>query len=267
MKNSIVKYSIITVCYNASKELEKTINSVINQNSSLYEYIIIDGASTDDTVNVLKKYSDKIDLFISEPDKGIYDAMNKGIKAAKGEWALFINAGDLLYNENVLESIDHYKIPYNVGVVYGDVELDFGKAGKLIRSHKKHTQKDILDLCHQGVMTRLDILKEMLYDTSFKIMADLNSFKQIQELGYDFLYIPVVFSTFETTQGISANKPFLSLKESCRIQGIKSLSFKYIKKFFRAFYKMVLQCILSEDVYNSLRYKKIASKKITERYE
>ena len=95
--------SVVTVSYNAVLTIEQTILSVINQTYPNVEYIIIDGGSTDGTVDIIKKYADKIAYWVSEPDKGIYDAMNKGIRTAKGEWINFMNAGDLFYSKDTLE--------------------------------------------------------------------------------------------------------------------------------------------------------------------
>ena len=99
---NIALISIITVSYNAVKTIEDTINSVLNQTYPNIEYIIIDGGSTDGTLDVIKKYQDKITYWVSEPDKGIYDAMNKGALKATGVWLHFMNAGDTFYDEQVL---------------------------------------------------------------------------------------------------------------------------------------------------------------------
>ena len=112
--------SVVTVSYNAVLTIEQTILSVINQTYPNVEYIIIDGGSTDGTVDIIKKYADKIAYWVSEPDKGIYDAMNKGGLKATGDFIQFLNAGDWFENEHVIEKIfkDWYK---RVDVIYGDM--------------------------------------------------------------------------------------------------------------------------------------------------
>ena len=101
--------SVITVCYNAVANIEETMLSVLNQRYDKVEYIVIDGGSKDGTLDVIKKYANKLAYWISEPDKGIYDAMNKGIAKATGDWINFMNAGDKFINEEVLNK-RHYKI-------------------------------------------------------------------------------------------------------------------------------------------------------------
>jgi len=100
-----VKVSIITVCYNAEKHIEETIQSVLSQDFNDLEYLLIDGGSNDSTVEIVNKYNSKIDFIISEKDEGMYDAMNKGIKLAKGELIGILNAGDLFVNEKVVSEI------------------------------------------------------------------------------------------------------------------------------------------------------------------
>lgn len=97
------KFSIVTVCRNAEKTIERTIRSVIAQTYPNKEFVVIDGASSDGTRAILEKYRDKIDVVVSEPDKGIYDAMNKGVSRATGDYVIFINADDYFYDDRALE--------------------------------------------------------------------------------------------------------------------------------------------------------------------
>lgn len=115
------KISVITVCYNAENEIEKTIESVIKQTFNDFEYIIIDGSSTDSTLNIVNNYKSSIQQIISEPDKGIYDAMNKGIKMANGEWVIMMNAGDQFASNTVLDEIFSSYIPDSIDFIYSDV--------------------------------------------------------------------------------------------------------------------------------------------------
>ena len=113
--------TVITVCYNAELEIERTINSVLNQTYENIEYIIVDGGSTDLTINIIDKYRSRISNIISEPDKGIYDAMNKGIRNANGDWVIMMNAGDMFSSDDVIESIFSQAIPPNIEFIYSDM--------------------------------------------------------------------------------------------------------------------------------------------------
>ena len=110
----MMKYSIITINYNNKDGLKKTIESVINQSCKDFEYIIIDGGSTDGSVDVIRQYADRINYWISEPDKGVYNAMNKGVAQAHGEYLNFMNSGDCFSDNSVLENIAHSLCSYDI---------------------------------------------------------------------------------------------------------------------------------------------------------
>lgn len=132
-----MKVSIITVCFNSAETIEDTIRSVLNQDYQQIEYIIVDGQSSDDTVSIVKSHSRHIDRFISEPDNGIYDAMNKGIKLATGDIVGFLNADDFYADNDVIEKIAGVMQSNDVGCCYGDLEyVAPDNPGKTVRRWK-----------------------------------------------------------------------------------------------------------------------------------
>lgn len=133
MTTDINTVSIITICYNNAEGLKKTINSVISQTYTNIEYIVIDGGSKDNTLDIIKQNENHISYWVSEPDKGIYDAMNKGIKAATGEWVIMMNSGDIFANENVLKSIFSKEIPDTKTFLYSDIYCPNEKGEPILR--------------------------------------------------------------------------------------------------------------------------------------
>lgn len=180
MDNSLLKnidnpkITVVTVCFNAAKTLEKTIQSVINQTYNNIEYIIIDGASTDGTLDIIKKYKYRISYWKSEPDKGIYDAMNKGIKAATGEWINFMNAGDMFADKNVLKNIFERDL-YEYGVIFGAWFLIYKKHKRILKPfpffENKNKYKE-MGFSHQSVFVKTKFAYKYMFDTALKICAD-----------------------------------------------------------------------------------------------
>lgn len=171
--------SIITVTYNAEAVIEKTVQSVLNQTYPDIEYIIIDGASTDETMEIIKKYKDNPHLtWKSEPDNGLYDAMNKGMDLATGDYVWFINAGDTLHTnetiENLVESVPGKAMP---DVIYGETAIvdsngDFVGMRRL-KAPKRLTWKSFkmgMLVCHQSFVTKLTIAPE--FNLEYKHSAD-----------------------------------------------------------------------------------------------
>ena len=120
-----MKFSVITICYNAAATIERTLRSVTGQSWTDKEYIIIDGASKDSTMEIIDRYRGKVDILVSEPDKGLYDAMNKGLRLATGDYVLFMNAGDRFHEDTTLEQISDQvqKLDKLPGVIYGNTVL------------------------------------------------------------------------------------------------------------------------------------------------
>ena len=174
-----MKYSIITINYNNRDGLERTIQSVINQTCQDFEYIIIDGGSTDGSVDVIKKYADRIDYWVSEPDKGIYNAMNKGILQAHGEYLNFMNSGDCFYNDEVL---DNLLFICNNDIFIGRV-CNVDEKGNIISYNIEAKQVTMFHfflstLPHQGCFIRKELFDNHLYDEKLKIVADWKFFME-----------------------------------------------------------------------------------------
>ena len=199
--------SIITVCLNDKIGLEKTIQSVLSQTFYDFEFIIVDGASTDGSQDVLKKHSSRITNWVSEKDNGIYDAMNKGISKSKGRYYLFLNAGDFLANENVIE--EFYKWGRGEDIVYGDMILKKKNNEELLMKSPEHVsiRRMLTDTIWHPVSFIKRELFELygLYDLKYKIVADYEFFvRTIVKEKVTTFHIPIVVSVFDDS-GISSN--------------------------------------------------------------
>jgi glycosyltransferase involved in cell wall biosynthesis len=168
--------SIITVVFNSELYLEKTILSIINQEYVNFEFIIIDGGSTDNTLEIIKKYENFITKWICEKDSGLYDAMNKGISLAKGNYLWFINSGDEIYNLTVLEDIFLNEINYP-DIIYGETEIINYKGQSL--GMRRHSTPEVLNwkslkwgmlVCHQSVLVKKEIIEN--YQLIYKHSSD-----------------------------------------------------------------------------------------------
>jgi len=171
------KISIITINYNDAKGLEKTIKSVVNQTSLEFEYIVIDGGSIDTSVEVIKRNENNIQYWISEKDSGIYNAMNKGIKVATGEYLFFLNSGDHLYNNDViLKSVQYLQ---NKDIIYFNVQIIGENNSKIVSYPYILRFSDFYSggICHQSVFVKKTLFDTIgLYDEGLKIVADWKFF-------------------------------------------------------------------------------------------
>lgn len=188
--------SIITVVYNGEKYLEETIQSVINQTYDNVEYITIDGGSTDGTLGIIKKYEDRIDYWVSEGDKGIYDAMNKGIDVANGDWISFMNAGDGFYADDVLNKIFSQNELKNIDVVYGNHNVIYPHKTRIA---KAGNMKDIWkgsQFCHQSTFVSVAVHKSNKFNLSNRIGADFEFFYTLYKKNMSFKYIDIIVANY-----------------------------------------------------------------------
>lgn len=201
--------TIITVCRNHAQELERTIRSVESQTWQEREYLVIDGASTDDTLDVIKAHEASITRWVSEPDQGIYDAMNKGVRMARGEWVIFMNAGDTFASDDTLQRV--FGSPQNADVIYGDVIK-----GELVKKAEAPRNAHRMFYCHQSAFVRTRCLREFPFDIRHRMSADFKQVKQLYLSGKTFLQLDFPVANFDT-QGVSNKNRSAGLYDNIQV--------------------------------------------------
>jgi glycosyltransferase involved in cell wall biosynthesis len=209
--------SIITVVYNGSKTIEQTIQSVLNQSYKNIEYIIIDGGSTDGTIEIIKEYEKDISHWTSEPDKGLYDAMNKGIALAKGELIGMINSDDWYELDAVKIIVDSYIENPQKRIFHGDrydIDNDGNKRKYRFNQSKFKFKYFSMTFNHPSMFIHRDIYKEFKYNIEFKSISDYEFvLKVFLKYENSFLYIPRTYVNYRL-DGISAKQSMIAeLKE------------------------------------------------------
>lgn len=201
--------SIIIATFNAAKTLSKALDSVLSQTYQDWECIIVDGVSKDNTINIVKEYVQKDSRFryISEPDKGIFDAYNKGWKIAKGEWVYYLGADDSL-NEKALSEIFVNKLD-NFDVIYGNVIIAFSNGDvKYQRPYSPTSLKYKMFACHQSILVKRDMMEKMNgFNIVYPISADFDMMQRIYLNKGIFKYMDTYIASFAYT-GISSKFSF-----------------------------------------------------------
>lgn len=208
MSRNKLLITVVTVCFNAADTIEDTIKSVIGQDYSNLEYIIIDGLSQDNTIDIIKKYSGKevkekfthnISNWVSEPDSGIYDAMNKGLRIATGDYLIFMGADDVFTNSHVISDVAKWLEIYHGDVVYGSVQM---KSTGLCDQRPFNSIKFAIgNICHQCIFYPRKVYSEYQYNTKYRIYADYAYNLAIRNV-FKFRHIPVIVSIYND-QGVS----------------------------------------------------------------
>ena len=209
------KISIITVVYNGEKVLLRTIESIANQTFRDIEYLIIDGRSQDGTLGIIENNNHSITNWISEPDKGLYDAMNKGLRMAHGEYVLFLNAGDQFYEKTTLAKI--FDVPRDADVYYGETMM-IDEAGKEIglrrlKAPETLSWKSLINgmvVCHQSFIVRRSIAPD--YDLKFIIAADYAWMVECLKKSKIIVNTQLIISRF-LEGGMNKSLIFTALKE------------------------------------------------------
>ena len=198
-----MKLSIITINYNNREGLQKTIDSIVSQTWRDFEWIVIDGGSTDGSKELIEKYQEHLAYWCSEPDKGIYNAMNKGIAKAKGDYLNFMNSGDRLYANDTLEKIFFQNIIEDI--IYGNLNCIIGNYNHVSYFPKKLSLHYMLTrtIEHQASFIRTSLLKQKGYQEKYHIIADWVAFLSWFCHGASFKHIDVIVATYDRN-GISS---------------------------------------------------------------
>lgn len=203
-----MKVTVVTAVLNDAGHIEQTILSVISQTDIEIEYIIVDGGSKDGTLELIGKYKDKISLLISEPDRGVYDAMNKGIKYSTGDFVYFLNSGDVLLNPSILSKIKFEDVNVRNTIIYGNVVVAYGNIEALEKPRPFFNSKmkfKGIGICHQSMFFPGELIRNEKYDLSYKIAADYDLVYRLWRKGTEFLYRDITIAKYDWGKGISSN--------------------------------------------------------------
>jgi glycosyltransferase involved in cell wall biosynthesis len=213
------KLSVITIVYNNAKDIERTMLSVLNQSYKNIEYVVIDGASTDGTLNIIKKYEGRLAKLISEKDKGIYDAMNKGLALATGDYVLFMNSGDEIYELDTVEKV--FATAPNADIYYGETEMydeNWNSLGR--RRHQApetftwRSFKYGMSISHQAIYIKRSLTEP--YDLRYKYSADIDWIIKIAKKASNIVNTHLYVAKY-LVGGMSKKKHRESLKERFKI--------------------------------------------------
>lgn len=243
-----MKISVITVNYNNLKGLETTLNSVFVQTYGQTEYIVIDGDSKDGSKEILEQNDSRITCWISEPDNGIYHAMNKGIKKSTGDYLFFLNSGDTFYKNSVLE--EFAKNNPIEDIIYGNVNVVFLSGKSKIKHHNQ--ELNLLScltetITHQAMFLKKHLFKDKLYNTDYKLISDwIYYFEQIVLYNKTSKHLDMVIANFETA-GLSSNTKLIKQERKEYL----------IRKFSTHYYDLYELMVNNYDKYKNLKEHKM----------
>ncbi|HSH72710.1 MAG TPA: glycosyltransferase family 2 protein [Methylophilaceae bacterium] len=258
MSQPLPLVSIIVAVFNAGKTLQQCIDSVASQTYAHKQLIIIDGGSTDNTVEVIKKSSEKINFSISEKDRGIYDAWNKGLTQAQGEWVCFLGADDYLYNSQVIENMI-FKIqdlPDEIQIAYGQVALvdDAGKEKELLGqdwSEIKQQIKQVMCIPHPAVFHRRTLFEQSgNFNGKFRIAGDYEMLLRALKNGDAYSVMGLIVVAMRV--GGVSSKPgnaiesFKEMRLAQKIHGLNAINSVLFLRIFKEHLRKVLWSILGE---------------------
>jgi glycosyltransferase involved in cell wall biosynthesis len=241
-----MKISIITVCYNSAATIEKTFISVKDQTYKDIEYIVVDGGSKDGTLATMNTYSDVVSQWISEPDKGLYDAMNKGIQLATGALVGILNSDDIFTDNHVIENIANFHLNNTIDASVGNI-IQFNKEGKTVRKYAaKNWNPEKLKIGfmppHPSIFFKRELFKRLgLYDLTFKSGADYELIiRYFLENKITYKYSDITTTSMAmggiSSSGMESYK--MITKEICKALKMNNVSFSPLKVKLRVIWKI-----------------------------
>lgn len=217
--------TVVTVVYNGKSTIRETIESVLAQTYAKVDYIVVDGGSTDGTLDIVKEYAPRIAKWVSEKDGGIYNAMNKGVALASGSYVSFMNGGDTFASPDVLEKVAAVIKMQNPDIIYGDVLIadGEGRAPWLKVAQENVKVMHHIPFCHQSTLAKTQLLRQHPFDERYKMSADFKFFKQcfLEKCSFVKANFPIaVFGTSgvsntQRTSGLRENNAVVRELDSC----------------------------------------------------
>lgn len=183
------RVSVVTVVLDDPEGLLLTIESVLSQTYQNIQFVVVDGGSRADTLDVIENYKNQIDIVISEVDRGVYDAMNKGLLKADGEWISFMNSGDVFFSQDTIFEAFRSAIPLNVKILFGDVVVKYPSGDNLFLEASPNPMKYGMSFCHQSAFVRTEFHQMRPFDLTYKYAADFAFFYEANRQKNCFLYL------------------------------------------------------------------------------
>ena len=243
------KISIVTVVLNDSERFHHTASNIAELSYENIEYIVIDGGSSDETLNVIDGFKDGIDVYLSEHDEGLYHAMNKGIELATGEWIIFMNAGDKFENNNVLNTIFKAGSYEDFDILYSDVKVSYTGFQTYQSSGDMTEIEKGMQFCHQSALIKLTYHKRRHYNIQNKMCADFEFFYNAANQNVSFLKLNQTIANV-TSLGISDRNREAVYYSWWSIIGFNDikLNFFYIHRIFIAIVKRIIKFLLPKKI-------------------
>lgn len=237
--------TVITVVYNGAEFIEETIQSVLGQSHPRVEYVVIDGGSTDGTQEIVRRYADRIDFWVSEPDEGIYDAMNKGLRHAHGDLVAFLNASDRYYDENVLAAVAALAVRKPAADVYFGalqyVDMACG-VNRIVPAPATWSQERV-EYLHPAAFVRSHVFCTLRFNTRYPVAADRDFFVRMQRSGMKMYADEAVYACFRSGGMSSGHKMLLD----CLDIDIRCFGWPYaIRSVIRGSFSLLANNILPE---------------------